>query len=52
MFVIITMVDALGVVNRESQDEILEWMRFEVKKQKQKIITRIQMLDPLFISCL
>lgn len=52
MFVVITRVDALGMVNRESQDEILEWMRFEVKETKTKIITRIQIPDPLFISYL
>lgn len=36
MFVVITRIDALGMVNRESQDEILEWMRFEVKETKTK----------------
>lgn len=31
---VITRVDALGMVNKESQNEILELMRFEVKKKK------------------
>lgn len=53
MFVVITRIDALGMVNRESQDEILEWMRFEVKETKtKKNIRKIQIPDPLFISYL
>ena len=33
MFVVITRVDVLGMVNKKSQNEILEWMRLKVKKK-------------------